>query len=88
VSTHSATIQIANGTLTVARPYPADEKVDELIDTLVYSVRDGDGITGVGITITTSDTPPASAGDAPDAPTSDTPVGDAAAKAAAKQTGS
>jgi hypothetical protein len=90
VSSFSATIQLNNGTLTVARPYPSDEKVDELIDTLVYQVRDGDsGITGIGITITTADTPPPADTPAPsDGSASDTPVGDAAAKAAAKQTSS
>jgi hypothetical protein len=71
---YSATIQLTNGTLSVVRPHPSDEAADDLIDTALYAVRDGDSpVTSVGITIVTDGTPtlavpPPADPDADDAP--------------------
>lgn len=64
MATYSATVQLSNGTLTVTRPHPSTDAVDELIDTLIYQVRDGESpVTSIGITIVTDDTAPAPAPD-------------------------
>jgi hypothetical protein len=57
MATYSATIQLSNGTLTVTRPHPSVEDVDDVIDSLLYNVRDEDNtITSIGITVVTLDT--------------------------------
>lgn len=58
MSTYSATVQLANGTLTVGRPYPAPQAVDSLVDQLVYALRDAEdtSITSIGVTIVTDET--------------------------------
>jgi hypothetical protein len=61
MATYSATIQLSNGTLTVTRPHPSDEAVDEVVDSLLYTVRDAASpVTSIGITIVTDDTGTAS----------------------------
>jgi hypothetical protein len=58
--TYSATIQLSNGTLSVTRPHPSDEAADDLIDSAIYAVRDGDNpVTSIGITIVTEGSAPA-----------------------------
>jgi hypothetical protein len=57
VPTYQATAQISNGTLSVTRPHPSTDAVDDVIDSLVWTVRDADSpVTSVGVTIVTSDT--------------------------------
>jgi hypothetical protein len=57
MATYSATIQLSNGTLTVTRPHPSVEAVDEVVDALVWNVRDAENpVTSVGITVVTDDT--------------------------------
>lgn len=68
MATYSATIQLSNGTLTVTRPHPSDDDVDELVDALLYNVRDEDNrVTSIGVTIVTDDT-----ATTPEPPTVDT----------------
>jgi hypothetical protein len=53
---YSATIQLSNGTLTVTRPHPSVEDVDDVLDSLLYTVRDPDSaVTSIGITVVTDD---------------------------------
>lgn len=87
MATYSATIQLSNGTLTLTRPHPSVEAVDEMVDSLLYAVRDeASPVSSVGITIVTDETEDAAAPDpaqlTDDAGQhSDTPIGDAAAAA-------
>jgi hypothetical protein len=90
MATYSATIQLSGGTLTVTRPHPSVEAVDDLVDSLLYNVRDDDNpVTSVGITIVTDETAPADAPDPAQLTTddagghaaSDTPIGDATSTA-------
>jgi hypothetical protein len=86
MATYSATIQLSAGTLTVTRPHPSADAVDELVDSLLYAVRDEESpVSSIGITIVTDETEPAGAPDpaqlTTDDAASDTPIGDAAAAA-------
>jgi hypothetical protein len=64
VSTYRATVRIDDGTLTLARPLTAPDRVVSLIDSMVYDVtQPGADVTSIDLTIETGSE-------------SDTPVGD------------
>lgn len=66
MSSYSASVSISNGNMTVTRPYPGQEDVDQLVDSIAYAVGDTDNtITGVSVSIVTSDSPGAADGPAP-----------------------
>lgn len=57
MSTYSAAITLTAGELTTTRPHPAPQAVDELVDSLLYTVREGGStITSVAVQIDTADT--------------------------------
>lgn len=69
MSTYSASISVSNGNLSVTRPLDGGAAVDSVVDDLIYAVRNSDGLSGVGVTITTTDTAsPAAQADKPPAP--------------------
>jgi hypothetical protein len=52
ISNYSASVSLSSGQLSVTRPSPAPQAVDDLIDNVVYTVRDpGSTVRGVGLTI-------------------------------------
>lgn len=56
ISNYSASVSLSSGQLSVTRPSPAPPAVDDLIDTVVYTVRDtGSTVRGVGLTIALDD---------------------------------
>jgi hypothetical protein len=48
---YAASVRIEDGNLTVTRPHPAPGPVDDLVDDLVYRIRDGATILGVEMTV-------------------------------------
>jgi hypothetical protein len=57
VTTYSAAIALANGELRTTRPHPAPQAVDDVVDQILYSIRDGSSITSVALQIDTDDAP-------------------------------
>lgn len=95
---HTASVRVEDGNLTVTRPHPAPGPVDDLIDDLVYRIRDTDTpIVGVEVTVEVTDAPQTTDEPAPDPQTDPTtprqpgtppPAGDDTPTLSASATGS
>jgi hypothetical protein len=77
---YGASVRIEDGNLTVTRPHPAPGPIDDLIDDLVYRIRDGETtILGVEVTVEVDDTndpqPEAPSGTSPSTPPAQTGTG-------------
>jgi hypothetical protein len=60
MTVYTATVAVQDGHLTVSRPYPAVQVVDDLVDDLVYRLRENDtGISRAELTLDVEGTAPA-----------------------------
>jgi hypothetical protein len=74
VSTYTASVRVDDGMLHTSRPLTAPEKVGDVIDAIVYDLRDGDSpIVSVELIVETSDESQTPIGDSVQG-TSSTPI--------------
>lgn len=73
MSHYSARVEVAEGMLHVSRPLTAPDEVTDLVESLVYAVRDGGAVTVAVLEVDTADESPTPIGDSVTATTS-TPI--------------